>query len=91
MTDELISFMTGVSNILFPKQFATYYHYVVGTAPEQKTPFSDRLLVNAFEEVCSTKSGLWTRTDGTPQELSKQCARTHFMYLAAKSRIDAQS
>jgi hypothetical protein len=94
MTDETITFFQQWHK-LFKKrdrQYATYYHYVVATFPEQhkqQSP-SDRLLVAAFEDVCVfNKTENWKRKDNRPQELCVQCENARPFYELARARVTA--
>lgn len=82
------SFMSFVSSLL-PKsapRYVNYYHYVVGNVARTSNSFSDRLLIDAFEDVADPQSGLWLRKDSVPAELKIQCANALPFYLMAKRR-----
>jgi hypothetical protein len=72
--------------------YVSYYHFVVATVPDYtKQPYSDRLLIAAFEDVCRPESGLWQRNDDTPAELRIQCARALPFYQLAKQRSEIRA
>lgn len=82
--------MSDLIAFLFRKEerYVTYYHFVVGNAPtEKKNPFSDRLLVAAYEDVCvDQQNGLWQRDEEFKKKLTEQCVKAKGLYFLAKMR-----
>ena len=71
--------------------YVDYHHYVVGEAhnvARQNKPFSDRLLVAAYEDIYVNVQGcgLWGRRDDVPARLLAEHRNVFPFYLAAKVR-----
>jgi len=88
MTDETISLFKRWHALFRARDrtYATYYHYVVATAPSEKPPPSYRLMVAAFEDVCSESSPLWKRAH-IKANLCVQCERARPLYAVARARV----